>query len=187
MSDPTENTRPTPGRPATGLAAWQATIGYIAAEHSPDAMLTLAAAPVAGGVGWKATASWGSMCEEVADLPTLPTALDALGRGVDRHHTLFRSLEAAARRPIGYAADQWLDADSQDILNRLIQTCQHSFRDDWRLVLLYQPVAAPDGRVQARLLARQHMIHVGGRSGSLADACRVLYRNAATSFRSATR
>jgi hypothetical protein len=180
MSDDTLRAQPTPRRPQYGFQAWQATIGYISQVYSPDALLTLNVYPAApDDLRWKAAASWGQMLEEVDDRPSLPAALRDLWREIDRHHTIFKSLEAAARRPIKYDDNCWLDADTQTMLDRILTQASRSFGLDWRLTLVYQPIENPSLRVQARLAARSSSVHVGGRGAALRDACHDLYRNAA--------
>ncbi len=182
MSDDTLRAQPAPRRPQYGFQAWQATIGYISQVYSPDALLTLNAYPAAPfDPRWKAAASWGQMFEEVDGRPSLPAALRDLWREVDRHHTIFKSLEAAARRPIKYDDNCWLDAATQAALDRLLALASGSFGADWRLTFVYQPIENPSLRVQARLAARGS-VHVGGRGGALRAACHDLYRNAAGSL-----
>jgi hypothetical protein len=184
MSDDTLRSLPTPKRPENGFLAWQATIGYISTEHSPDALLTLNVSPLENGeIAWRATASWGRFAEEVRDAPSLIEALRALWREVDRHHIIFRSLEAAVKKPINYKDDQWIDTDTQASLDRVIQIAQRAFGNDWRIVIVYQPVANPSSRVQARLIARKDTINSGGRGATLREACQLLYRNAANDFK----
>lgn len=185
MTDQTERKRPVPGRPATGWGAWQATVGYIAGEYSPDALLNLTVTPLDNvTIVWKAIVSWGSMSEEVDGLPTLAAALAALWAEVDQHHRIFKTLEATARKPAGYRDDRWLDPETADVLTRLLNLCASTFVTDWRLIILYQPVADPGGRVQVRLLVGNGTINTSGRAGTLAEACHVLFHNAATHFRS---
>lgn len=184
MTDDTLRTPPPMKRPETGFLAWQATIGYISVEHSPDALLALDAYPMdSGDVGWKAAASWGRFSEEVQDMPSLAEALRTLWRVVDRHHTIFKSVEAAARRPVNYGDEEWLDVDSSDILNKLIQLTYRAFGSDWRIVIVYQPVENPGTRVQARIIARNEVANSGGRGATLREACQLLYRNAANEFK----
>ncbi len=183
-ADSTEAARPTPNRPANGLIAWQMTIGYICSEYSPDALLTVMVAPSQDVIQWQASASWGHITEEVSQQPSFPSALASLWREVDRHHTIFKSMEASAKRPVNYAENQWIDEDTDRSLNRLIQTATGAFGDDWRIVLHYQPVETPAARVQARLIARGDTINTGGRGSVLIDACRALFRNAAHEFNS---
>ncbi|MGQ9888695.1 MAG: hypothetical protein ACUVSX_09430 [Aggregatilineales bacterium] len=181
MSDETLRAQPAARRPDYGFQAWQATIGYISQVYSPDAMLTLNLYPAAGAVRWRAAASWGQVLEEVDDRPSLPAALRDLWREVDRNHTIFKSLEAAARRPVKYDESRWLDPDTQAALDRLVALAARSCGADWRLTFVYQPIENPSLRVQARLAARSG-VHVGGRGGSLREACHELFRNAAGSL-----
>lgn len=183
MSDDTLRAQPTARRPEYGFQAWQATIGYISQVYSPDALLTLNLYPAApADVRWRAAASWGQAVEEVNDRPSLPAALRDLWREVDRHHTIFKSLEAAARRPVKYDDSHWLDPDTQAALDRVVALAARSFGADWRLTLVYQPIENPGLRVQARLAARSDSVHVGGRGASLRDACHDLYRHLASSL-----
>ena len=183
MSNETLPQMPVPKRPENGLLAWQATMGYISSEHSPDALLTFQATPNEGGLAWSGTITWMHNSELVNDKPSLPAAMRDLWKEVTRSHHIFNSFEAAVRQPINYRDDQWLDADTQGSLDRLLQTTAAVFGDDWKLVMVYQPVEAPALRVQVRLLARNNVVHIGGRGASLRDACRELYRNAAKDFR----
>jgi hypothetical protein len=43
-------------------------------------------------------------------------------------------------------------------------------------------VENPNLRVQARLLAKDNSVHIGGRGPTIRDACRDLYRNAAPGY-----
>lgn len=183
-NDDTLREFPAPNRPEYGLLAWQATIGYISQEYSPDAMLTIrVTANAQAALVWSAAATWGNISEAVADLSDLGAALAALWREVDRQHNIFKSLEAAAKRPVNYT--EWLDAETQRILNRIIHAAQAAFGTDWRLVIVYQPVANASGRVQMRLIAKCESVNTGARGGSLAEAGHALYRNAASDFASA--
>lgn len=183
MEDETLRTPPAGKRPENGFLAWQATIGYIGETYSPDALLTITAYPAPdGNILWGALASWAQFSEVVADQPSFASALRGLWRVVDQHHTLFKSMEAANRRPVSYADDQWLDAETSDMLDRLLHVAMKAFGDDWRLVLVYQPIANPTARVQARFIARGETVNAGGRGGSLREACQGLYRNAASYF-----
>lgn len=182
MTDDTLRTPPEAKRPENGFLAWQATIGYISLEHSPDAILSLTAYPSDSEIHWRAVVSWAQFSESVDDQSSLAGALRGLWREVDRHHTLIKSMDAAARRPVNYDDEQWLDAETRDTLNRLLHVSNHAFGGDWRLMLVYQPVANPNARVQARLTARGETINAGGHGGTLREACQMLYRNAANYF-----
>lgn len=182
--DDTLSELPVGKRPEYGLLAWQATIGYISQEHSPDALLTIRVAgrPDSAPV-WSAAASWGNIHEAANDLPELGVALQALWHQVDAQHRIFKSLDAFGKRPDNY--QRWLDTDTQHILDRIMTAAQAVFHHDWRLVIVYQPVANPNGRVQMRLIARNETVNTGARGGSLAEAGHALYRNAASDFVSA--
>jgi hypothetical protein len=179
MTDSTHHARPAPNRPEYGFLAWQATVGYIASEHSPDALLTITASPRVDVIQWQAALSWGRHAEQVVNQPSLGTALNALWRIVDRHHTVFKTIEAASRKPVHYADNAWLDTDTTAALDRLLHSAVNAFGGDWRLIMVYQPVENPSARVQVRLSARDNAISAGGRGSTLRDACRSLFRNAA--------
>lgn len=181
MSD-TVAKRPLPPRPTNGLLAWQATIGYISTTYSLDAMLTLQAYPDSGGTAWAAKATWGQHGEEVAGEASLPDALRDLWQVVDHNHVIFESREAIIKRPANYNAHEWLDADTDAILDQLLQASSQVYGADWQLVAVYQPVESPNTRFQARLLARDNSVQIGGSGPTLCEACRSLYRNAAPYF-----
>ena len=180
----TVHARPTPRRPDTGLLAWQSTLGYISATYTLDAMLTLQVKPLVSGskLVWEARATWGRNTEEVLNRPTLAAALSDLWIQVDRNNVIFESLEDAARSPIYYAESEWLDPDTQTTLDRLIQLNWTVFNTDWMLVIVYPPVAIPNARVQARLLAKSNTVQTSGRGATVRDACHDLYRNAARDY-----
>ncbi len=159
--------------------AWQATIGYISAYYSLDALLTMQAYPLGAGVGWAAAASWGSNREQVQDCASLPEALRTLWQEVNRNHLIFDSREAIAKRPANYADHEWLDSQSAHVLDRVLRVTRTVYDMDWRLVLVYRPVEEPNFRFQARLLAMDDTVQVGGCGASLRDACRDVYRHAA--------
>jgi hypothetical protein len=181
MSD-TVAKRPLPPRPTNGLLAWQATIGYISTTYSLDAMLTLQAYPDGAGIAWGAKASWGQRGEEVTSALSLPVALRDLWQVVDHNHVIFESREALIKRPTNYDDDEWLDADTEAILEQVLQASSRVYGDNWQLVAVYQPVESPNTRFQARLLARDNSVQIGGSGPTLCEACRSLYRNAAPYF-----
>ena len=175
--------RPFPRRPRTGLMAWIATIGYISTQYSPDALLKVHVYPASGGeIAWGAQASWAQHKEQVWDKPSLARALAELWYVVDNHHIIFDNQLDAARSPVDYADDEWLDQPTEDILFRLIETTLNVFGGDWQLGIVYQPVDNPDTRVQARLVARDGEVQVGGRGPSVNEACHDLFRNGAQIF-----
>jgi hypothetical protein len=180
-----------PRRLPNGLLAWQATLAYIAAQHSPDALLELKINPVVHNdaavpdIGWSAQVSWGTKTEQVEGAPTLQAALTLLWHEVERNHVIFISEEDTVRRPVGYSADEWIDSHSHDILWRVLETTQAVFGHDWQLVMIYQPTDTPHLRVQMRLLANNNTVTVGGRGPALIDAARDLYRNAAPAYAAA--
>jgi hypothetical protein len=181
--DDTIISRPLPKRPETGLLAWLATIGYLGTEYSPDAMLTLRAAPqTPAQVVWSAAASWGQENVVVQERDSLPTALRDLWRAVEREHQIFKTLEAARRIPANYSQDKWVDAETESALDRLLGVTQAVFGQEWLLIIVYQPIENPSQRVHARLLAKDNSIHIGGTGPSIRDACLELYRNAAPGY-----
>jgi hypothetical protein len=175
------NRRPA-ARPETGFLAWQATLGYISAHHSPDAVLKLQIVPGEGGDRYTASVSWSRVEESAVDQPSLAAALTALWQIVDRSHILFQTEDDHYRRPANYGEREWIDADTRDILDRLLVTTRMVFQDEWQIVAFYQPTDAAEMRVQMRLLARGNKVGVGGRGPSLLEATRALFRNAAPFF-----
>lgn len=184
MSDKTENRRPLPMRPANGLLAWQATVGYISTRHSPDAVLKIQISSREARVIWSAALSWGRKEEAVNDQPSLPAALRTLWVEVSRNHRIFDRAEDIVKSPQNYDDTEWLDLATQESLQRLIWVTQSVFPGDWKIILLYQPVDTPMLRLQARLTAQNGRVVVGGQGASLLDACRVLFRNATPHFAS---
>lgn len=181
----TQSKRPSPLRPPYGFIAWQMTLGYICNHRSPDAVLKLEAYPSAEeGVLWAASASWGRAEESVRDKTSIAAALGNLWQEVDRNHIVFGTPEDAVRRPSGYEDHEWLDANTADILQRLILTAQTGLKKDWLLVIIYQPTEAPVTRVQGRLLAQDN--RAAGQGGSLIEALRELFRNATPLFANVT-
>lgn len=183
MDDNTIITRPLPKRPETGLQAWLATIGYLGTEYSPDAMLTLRAVPNGSGAFlWSGAASWGQENITVQECNTLADVLRDLWKAVEREHKIFKTLEAASRRPANYPPDRWVDEETKTTLERLLAVTELVFEQQWMLIIVYQAVENPNLRVQARLLAKDNSVHIGGRGPTIRDACRDLYRNAAPDY-----
>lgn len=181
-NDDTIVARPLPRKPDTGLQAWLATIGYIATEYSPDATLIARAAPGDAGAVWAARASWGQVSEEIAGQPSLAVALRGLWLAIERAHRIFKTLEAATKRPANYPEHQWIDGPTAETLERLIAVTAWAFETDWALLFIYRPVEAPEQRVTARLSASNGTIHIGGRGTTLQAACVDLYRHAAPGY-----
>lgn len=180
--DETRAKRPLPMRPATGLQAWQATIGHISARHSPDATLQLQAFSREARVYWMASASWGSKEEVVNHQPSLAAALRLLWQEVNRHHRIFDRTEDAVKSPQNYDDTEWLDFATQESLQRLVWVTQSVFPGDWQLIFIYRPVETPNLRLQARLVVGGSKITVGGQGPTLLEACRMLFRNATPYF-----
>jgi hypothetical protein len=180
MSDDTLIHRPAPRRPLTGWLAWQATIGYLHNEYSPDAALTVTAYPISSDmIRWSASATWETTIEAVHNEETLAAVLGKLWAHIEVRHRIFKTLDAAARRPAYYAPEEWLDVASQAALDRLIQAAAAGFESGWRVAITYQAVDNPEMRVQAALIAREETIHVTVGGPSLREACQILYRSAA--------
>lgn len=172
-----------PRRPEYGFGAWQLTLGYICANHSPDVMLKLQVYPASDEyVHWSASVSWGQCFEAVKDCASLGKAFRQLWKVVQSNHAIFLSVEDAVRSPTGYDDQQWIDLHTQDVLHRLIWTTQLAFRTDWEIVIVYQPSETPLNRVQVRLIADQNRVSVGSRGASLIDGLRAMFRNAAPAF-----
>lgn len=169
-------------RPKTGLAAWETTVAYIASEHSPDALLTMRAYPDGEDNRWGAVLQWGPHHEEIAQMETLPDALRDLWRVVNEGHVIFSQPEDAIRKPAGYGEFDWVDADTKDAIERLLWVVRVVFKEDWTMVILYQPTDNPSVRVQVRLIARNDSVHISGRGASVKEAATQLYRNATPYF-----
>jgi|FLYN01.1.fsa_nt_gi hypothetical protein len=179
----TVHARPLPKRPDNGLLAWQATLGYISAHYSLDAMLTIQVCPQGLGIlNWTAKASWGHYSEEMRNCPSLPAVLRKLWTEVDRNNIIFETAEAITRRPVLYDDNEWLDEDTRLTLDRLIQLNWTLFGSDWMLIIVYQPVGIPNMRLQARLLALNNTVQISGCGPTMRDACHDLYRNAARNY-----
>ncbi|TVR18993.1 MAG: hypothetical protein EA396_13410 [Anaerolineaceae bacterium] len=179
----TKTTKP-PVRPPNGLIAWQMTLGYINAHHSPDARLKLEAYPLKDHIAWAGAVSWGQVGESVRDLPSLPDVLRGLWSEVSRYHRIFDKEAAAVRRPAGYSDTEWLDIPTQDALHRLLWMTLTAFAwADWRLVIVYQPAQTPAQRVQTRLiLPSDKRARVGGRGANVVGALRDCFGNAIPIF-----
>ncbi len=179
----TVHKRPMPRRPRSGLQAWEATMGYISDQHSPDATLKLEIYPFAENeIAWAASVSWAQNVESVEDKPSVAAALCNLWKEVAHNHRIFKTIEAAAKSPTNYGEENWLDSRTADAFDRLIRVAGAMYKNDWLLIFIYQPVQSPGTRVQARLLARNNSVRVGGRGPSLRDACQALYHNAARNY-----
>lgn len=172
-----------PRRPDYGFAAWQVTLGYMCANHSPDAMLKLQVQPAHDEyVHWAATVSWGKFSESVYDCRSIGEVFESLWRAVRSRHTIFLTRDDALRSPSGYDQEMWLDIQTLDVLHRLLWTTQMAFGDDWQLIIVYQPTEVPVTRVQVRLIADKNRVSIGSRGASLIEALRALFRNATPAF-----
>jgi hypothetical protein len=180
-TDDTIIMRPVPRRPETGLGAWLATVGYLAAEYNPDALLALRATPSPDhAVVWTASVSWGHEHYSVERSDgQLAEALRGLWLLVEREHQLFKTLEAAARRPAGYPPERWIDGETEETLSQLIRIVRPAFALDWSLIIIYKPIELPALRVQARLIARGSSVQLSGGGSTIRTACHALLRHAA--------
>jgi hypothetical protein len=172
----TLNARPMPQRPANGLLAWQATIGYLRLQYRLDARLTLQAAAEANAVRWSAYAVWGQNTEQVTGKPTLPAVLRDLWSEVDHKHVIFESREAMLRRPSNYKDDEWIDRATQIVFDQLLDLFHIAFADTWLLTIIYEPVEIADVRFQARLGVENAELNLLGQGATLQAACRDLLR-----------
>src|SRR5688572_27784255 len=94
---------PLPRRPKYGWQAWEATVGYVALRHSPDALLKIEIYPMSGVVGWGASFSWGQYAETVRDSISFGTALSQLWNQVGRNYpNVFSAAEIADKLPVDY-------------------------------------------------------------------------------------
>ncbi len=179
MGNETLPNRPLPNRPKNGWLAWQATIGHISINFSRDAMLTVFAYPDEGEIRWGARASWGQVDEHFDDAPAFGGALRELWSGIAQRYNIFNSLESAVKQPVNYAEKEWLDKDTDTVLQRLLTVTAAAFQDRWKLTIFYHPVERPNDRVAVLLKVAGEEEPVGGRGASLLDACRELFSAAA--------
>jgi hypothetical protein len=172
----TLNARPMPQRPANGLLAWEATIGYLRLQYRLDARLTLQVAAEANLVQWSGYAVWGQNTEQVTGKPSLPAVLSDLWSEVDRKHVIFESREAMIRRPSNYKDDEWLDRTTQIVFDQLLDLFHIAFSSAWLLTIIYEPVEIADVRFQARLSVENDGLNLLGQGATLQSACRDLLR-----------
>ncbi len=176
---PTLNSRPMPKRPANGLLAWEATIGYLHLQYGLEARLTLQAVTQANGTLWSAYAVWGQNTEQVTDKASIVGALRDLWSQVDRKHVIFESREAMLRRPVNYADHEWFDKATQTVFDQMIELIHIAFSGAWTLTIIYEPVEIADVRFQIRLIAEPNNMNLLGQGGTLQEACRDLLREIA--------
>ena len=181
--DITHVKRPIPPPPRNGWLAWEATVGYISQEFSPDVTLTLEVTPGEYIIEWGANLKWGNKKEVIADKTSIGDALELLWRQVEGGHDIIRTLHAAARRPVGYGADNWLDRPSYDALSNMVHLVDLLFTGDWKIIVLYRPVEVAEKRLQSRLIANNGKVTRGGNGATLRDACRMLYMNTAPLYK----
>lgn len=176
---PTLNSRPMPKRPANGLLAWEATIGYLRLQYGLEARLTLQAVTQANATLWSAYAVWGQNTEQVTDKASITDALRDLWSQVDRKHVIFESREAMLRRPVNYDDHEWLDKATQTVFDQMIELVHIAFGGAWTLTIIYEPVEIADVRFQTRLIAEPNTVSLLGQGGTLQEACRDLLREIA--------
>lgn len=183
MPEETIVSRPLPSRPSNGLLAWQSTMGYLSVQYNLDASLAIEVRPGdLGAVLWSAAATWGQNTQQVGRRPTMPAALRDLWREIDRNHVIFESREALLRRPVNYTDDEWLDADTQMLLDRTLEIATSVYGSDWLLNMVYQPVELPAVRFTAHLTARQNTVQSSGHGAGMRQALQDLFRSAAPDF-----
>ncbi|MBI1278096.1 MAG: hypothetical protein GC179_08210 [Anaerolineaceae bacterium] len=172
----TLNARPMPQRPANGLLAWEATIGYLRLQYRLDARLTLQAAADAGVVTWSAYAVWGQNAEQVTSKASLASTLRDLWAEIDHKHVIFESREAMLRRPANYKDDEWLDRSTQLLFDQMLDVFHIAFSNAWTLTIIYEPVEMADLRFQARVGAEKGELSLLGQGATLQAACRDVLR-----------
>ncbi len=183
QDDDTLSKPPQPLRPEWGWSAWMATVGYLAAHHSPDARLRLQVYQRPDHLLiWSAALLWGDNAEQVQERASYAAALRDLWREVCNYHTIFKSEQERVLQPQDYREDRWLDEKTNDVLERLLRVTEAVFAGDWRLLIVYQPGEQPDNRVLARMLAKETHVQRAGRGPTLRDACRNLYQNTAGTY-----
>lgn len=176
------NRPPIPRRPTYGWSAWEATAGYISIHHNPDVKLSVTAriSPETQDLEWASHISWGQRSVECEGKPSLAAVLSDLWLEVKNSYRIYKEGdEAAIRQPVNYKDNEWLDSRTDQLIQRIIHVNQSVFGEDWQIVIIYQPIDNPKMRVQARLLAQNREIQIGGQGATLLDACRRLYTNSA--------
>lgn len=169
--------------PETGLLAWQAVVGYISRNYSPDTILKLEAyADATGKVRWAAALTWSTHRLAVRDHESIAAVLRVLWQQVEAQRAIFEDLTAIPARPSDYSEADWLDMTTHDVLHRLLWTIQTAFKRDWTLYMVYHPAEKPVMRMQLRLISPNTGRNIGGRGPSLRDAARDLFRNAVPAF-----
>ncbi len=184
MSDQkTRDARPIPQRPQWGWFAWEATVGYIHDEYSPDATLMLVMSPANAVVMWNAVLAFGEVRETIREQLGFAMVLSELWKQVTQRHQLFKTYEAATRRPEHYEDDQWVDTQTLDALTRLVGVTSTVFQEDWKLLIWYRPTPTAKDRLQSRLIAKNGQVLRAGRGATLRDVCRNLYHNATPDYK----
>lgn len=179
----TQPKRPLPKRPQWGWVAWEATVGYIYEEYSPDVMLSLSAYPKHGITLWDSRLTWGQNAGWVEGRIGLEIALQDLWLTISQHHRIFKTVEAQERRPEGYDDTNWFDSLTLETISRLVGVTATVFEGDWSLIVTYRPIETPLQRVQARLVAHQNQVVRGGMGATLRDACRSLFHNTTPDYK----
>ncbi len=172
----TLNSRPMPQRPANGLLAWEATIGYLRLQYRLDARLTVQAMMDSGFITWSAYAVWGQNTEQVTGKPTFASALRDLWAQVDHNHVIFESREAMIRRPSNYKDDEWLDQATQIVFDQMVGLLQIALGNTWKLTIIYEPVEVADVRFHMRVITGDDGFNLMGQGATMQAACRDLLR-----------
>jgi hypothetical protein len=180
--DDTLSGRPVPRRPRWGWSAWEATTGYIAQHHSPDATLKLQLYNVGQNISFTSSCAWGEHREEVRFADTMGEALRQLWLKIYHNHPIFESVDDAFRSPVGYDEYERLDDTTQDVFDRLVLIVQKLFEHDWLLIIVYRPVENPETRLQMRLLAESNSVQRASQGSTLREVCRSLLHHCATLF-----
>jgi hypothetical protein len=165
-----------PQRPANGLLAWEAAIGYLRLQYRLDARLTLQAAMDSGFMAWSAYAVWGQNTEQVTGKQTFAAALRDLWSQVDRNHVIFESREAMIRRPSNYKDNEWLDQTTQIVFDQLLGLIQIALGNTWKLTVIYEPVEVADLRFHMRVITGDEGVNLMGQGATMQAACRDLLR-----------
>jgi hypothetical protein len=183
MDDSTQVNRPLPPRLSWGWFAWEATLGYIAEEYSPDASLTLQFYPSNDVIMWDASVTWADIRITVTERVSNSVVLADLWGEVEQHYQLFKTLEAAVRRPVGYKDDEWFDSPTLEVFSRLVSINSSVFADDWLVVMVYRPTEKAEMRVQSRLVAMNSQVMRGGQGATVRDCGRNLMHNATPDYK----
>ncbi|GAB1421358.1 hypothetical protein MASR2M15_15180 [Anaerolineales bacterium] len=163
------------GRPPTGWLAWQETLGYLYEHHSPDALLRLDATSHTGDVIERsASIRWAALQFAVTGRISAADALDYLWATIKQNVEIFQTPADAIIAPADYPDEEMFTHNEMNALNTVTRVLGLAFQDEWRMIILYQPIGDTNLRVQMRLLADNGRVQIAGQGATLRVACHQL-------------